>query len=394
MIKKKIAGDFIYTFIALLLVNVVLQIVIYPIINRFYSSEVLGDIVYYTGVIYTLSASIGGAVANQKLLLRDKYKHTNSDFNVIILGVNAIVFVFLFVIAVASNIGILAAFLYGAAGCLVFLRYYAEVEFRLTKNFKGYLFYYILVSIGYLIGLGAFLLTDLWYFIFIIGESVAIAYVLIKGNIFKSQPKSGEIAVITKLVTVLSVSYLLGALAAHYYKIFINLYFGGDDVTVYYVSSFFGKSLDLVITPITTLMLSYLSRKNKNIANLSAKKVLSISFISGVILYIGFVVATPIYCSLLYPNLYEKVFEINFIVNIAQAFSVVSSILIVLILIKYGTKAHFIIQAIFVAIYVISSSVLSVPFGLIGFAIGACIGYFCKCIMIIIISYIRRRKNV
>lgn len=394
MIKKKTAGDFVYTFIALLLVNVVLQIVIYPIINRFYSSEILGEIVYYTGVIYTLSASIGGAVANQKLLLRDKYKHTNSDFNAITLGINVIIFCFLFVIALASNIGIFSAFLYGTAGCLVFLRYYAEVEFRLTKNFKGYLFYYILVSFGYLIGLGVFLLTGLWYFIFIIGESIAVAYVLFKGSIFKPQPKSGEFAVITKLVFILSVSYLLGALAAHYYKIFINLYFGGDDVTVYYVSSFFGKSLDLVITPITTLMISYLSTKNKNIANLSVKKVLSISIIAGILLYIGFVVATPIYCGLLYSNLYERVFSINFIVNIAQSFSVVSSILIVLILIKYGTKAHFIVQAIFVAIYVISSTVLSVLFGLMGFAIGASIGYFCKCIMIFIISYIGRRKNV
>ena len=393
MKKTKIAGDFIYTFSALLLVNVVLQVIIYPIINKLYSSEILGEVVYYTGIIYTISASMGGAVSNQKLLLRGKYRQTNSDFNIIVAGVCAIIFIVLIIISVFSKLGVISAILYSISGCLVFLRYFAEVEFRITKKFKGYLFYYILVSIGYLIGLGVFIATGLWYFIFIIGESMAIVYVIVRGHVFNPQPLTGDIKNITKLVAVLSASYLLGALAAHYYKIFINLYFDGDSVTVYYVSSFFGKSLDLVITPITTLMISYLSGKSQFFKNLSIKKAVLFSCVSGIVLYIAFVVLTPIYCSILYPNLYESVFSLNFIVNIAQTFSVISSILIVLILIKYGTKSHFVIQLLFVISYIAFSSILSMVWGMTGFAIGATIGFAIKCVLILFIAVKGETKN-
>ena len=127
--KKRLAGDFVYTFSALLTVNLILQVIIYPLINRFYSAEALGDIVYYSGIIYTVSASVGGAISNQKLLLREKYDKTNSDFNTITVGVNIVIFIALFIMSMLSDNSILNAVLYAVSGCLVFMRYYAEVEF-------------------------------------------------------------------------------------------------------------------------------------------------------------------------------------------------------------------------------------------------------------------------
>ena len=392
-IKKKIAGDFIYTFSALLLVNIVLQIVIYPLINKHYSSSTLGDIVYYSGIIYTISASVGGAISNQKLLLRRKYEKTNGDFNIIVLAVSAIIFVSLLSVSFFSNLGVVDAILYGASGSLVFLRYFAEVEFRLTQYFKGYLYYYILVSIGYLLGFLLYRVTGLWYFIFIVGEAMALIYVLVKGNIFKPEELTGDLKKIIKLVVILTASYLLGAFAVRYYKIFIKLYMGGTAVTVYYVGSFFGKSLDLVITPITTLMVSYLTTKKGEEIKYSLKKMIGISALVGVILYVAFIVATPIYCHILYPNIYSDVMSINYIVNIAQSFSVISSILIVFILVKYGTKSHFAVQLAFVIVYTLASSLLSIRFGLVGFAIGASIGFAFKTLMVLVVAIRKEKQN-
>ncbi len=392
--KKRLAGDFVYTFSALLTVNLILQVIIYPLINRFYSAEALGDIVYYSGIIYTVSASVGGAISNQKLLLREKYDKTNSDFNTITVGVNIVIFIALFIMSMLSDNSILNAVLYAVSGCLVFMRYYAEVEFRLTKNFKGYLYYYLFVSAGYLIGFGFYLLTGLWYFIFIIGEALALIYVTYKGSIFKREPMTGEIGKIAKLVIILTFSYLLGALAVHYYKIFLKLFINGEAVTVYYIASFFGKSLDLVITPITTLMISYLTTKDGKKISLTLKHYLPLSLLAGTVLYIGFIIATPIYCRLLYPNLYNEVMQINFIVNIAQSLSVVSSILIVIILIQYGTKSHFGVQATFVVLYLAATTLFTYYYGLKGFGIGAIIGFASKLIMIILTSIKGEKKNV
>lgn len=391
--KKKFAGDFLYTFSALLLMNIVLQLIIYPLINKYYGAEELGNIVYLSGIIYTICASAGGALSNQKLILRKKYLHTNSDFNIIVILYTIIIFVILCIAGLMSHLSLLYTLFFGLSGCLVFLRYFSEVEFRMDKSFKGYLFYYIIVSVGYVIGFGLYVLTNCWYLIFIIGESLAVIYVLLKGNIYCPQPLTGDIFNIIKIVSVLVLSYLLGAIAAHYYKIFINLYINNTSVTIYYVATFFGKSLDLVITPITTLLVSYLTARNGVKFNFSVKKSCLFIGLTAIVLYVGFVVATPIYTYIFYNNLFYDVIKINFIVNIAQTLSVITSILIVLVLVKLGTKLHFIIQLSYVICYVISTTILCMTFGIMGFAIGACVGYAIRFILIAIVS-VRKRVVV
>ena len=395
MIKNgKVAKDFVYTSSALILINIVLQLLIYPLINNKYGPDFLGNIVSQTGIVYALCASTGGAISNEKLLIRKKYEKTNNDFNIIIFCFCVILFAALFVYSIISIKVLSSAFLLSLVGCLVFLRYYSEVQFRLDKNFKGYLLYYIIVSIGYIIGYFLFIVTGIWYLIFIVGESLAVLYVLIKGNIYKLEKSSSHLIEIFKLVIVLAGSYLLGAFAVHYYKIFLNFCIDSTAVTVYYVGSFFGKSLDLVITPITTLIISYLTAAShtKKI-DFSSKKSLLIIGLVGVVLYVGFVVATPIYSYIFYNNLYAEVWNINFVVNIAQTFSAISSILIVLLLVEFGAKTHFIVQSIYVITYVVFSSLLALKFGIMGFAIGASIGFITKFILIIFVSKKSKTKK-
>lgn len=390
IVRKKIAGDFIYTFLALLLVNIILQLVIYPLINIYYGAEELGNIVYLSGIIYTISASAGGALSNQKLILRNKYLNTNSDFNIIVILYSVIILVILCIVGLVSNLSFINTLLFGVSGCLVFLRYYSEVEFRMNNDFKGYLFYYIIVSVGYLIGFGFFILTNCWFLIFIVGESLAVIYVFIIGDIYRSQSLTGEIFTILKIVSILVLSYFLGAVAAHYYKIFINWYLNNTSVTIYYVATFFGKSLDLVITPITTLLVSYLTSKKGEKFKIRAKKSPIFIGMIAIFLYICFITATPIYTYIFYNNLFYDVIKINFIANIAQTISVISSILIVLVLVKLGAKMHFIIQLSFVVCYVISTTILCICYGIIGFAIGACIGYMVRFVLIIIVGARKR----
>ena len=108
----------------------------------------------------------------------------------------------------------------------------------------------------------------------------------------------------------------------------------------------------------------------------------------GLVLYIGFIIATPIYTYLFYGNMLEDVKRINLIVNLAQSISAVASILSVFVLVQLGTKLHFKIQLVYVLCYVVLTSALSMTtLGITGFAIGAAIAFSVRLVVTAILGY-------
>ena len=71
MKKKRAAkafGDLFYTIMATVAMNIVTQIIIYPLITRFKGNEVTGDILYFIGVIYIVPQALGTALNNVRLI--------------------------------------------------------------------------------------------------------------------------------------------------------------------------------------------------------------------------------------------------------------------------------------------------------------------------------------
>ena len=223
--KKKIAGDFIYTFSALVLMNVVLQVIIYPLINKYFGSDYLGDVVYYTGIIYILSASLGNACSNQRLMARKLFDTKNGDYIAITIAFSCIIFTtYTIVMSIGEGIS-LSSFLYGFSAVCIFLRYYSEVQFRLNLRFKQYLIYYVIVSIGYLVGFLLFNYLHEWPLIFIVGEGSAVLFVVLKGDIIHYEQRSENWGRLTRLIIVLALSYVLVFIVSQYYKFFLKWFF-------------------------------------------------------------------------------------------------------------------------------------------------------------------------
>lgn len=391
---KKLAGDFLYTFAALVIMNVVLQMVVYPLINRYYGAEYLGDIVYYTGLIYIAAASVGNACANQRLIARKTMHTTNGDFNTIAVTAATLIGIAYMLVMLFSerftNINWVEIALYGLSATCIYFRYYSEVDFRLNLNFKGYLIYYLFVSGGYLLGYLLFTLTGYWTLIFICGEGLAVLYVLLRGSIYRSEKRSEDFKPLLNHVCTLALSYILIFIASQYYKFFIKQYFGAYQVTQYYVASFFGKSLDMIITPISTLIMSYLTRSNEKLSAKTFRKIIFLITGIGAVLYVGFIMATPIYTHFFYNNMAEDVNKINLVVNLAQSISAMASILSVFLLSQLGAKIHFRIQVVYVISYVMLTSLLSTtPLGITGFAIGAVCAFSIRFITTALVGYKR-----
>jgi hypothetical protein len=172
--NMKMAGDLIYTVMGTVVMNVALQIIIYPIITHRFGEGVTDKILYFIGLIYVIPQAFGGALSNSRLVIRKEVDASNSDYKMAIMICSALTAISCGAIGFLDDFDPLFALGYASFSVVYLLRMYAQVEFRLTLKFKEYFFYFCIISVGYLLGLGLYLLTNVWILIFATGEVAAV----------------------------------------------------------------------------------------------------------------------------------------------------------------------------------------------------------------------------
>ena len=70
--KKKIISDLVYTVGASVLMNGVLQLIIYPFINYRMGEEYLGNVVFYMSIVYIIGQAMGMSFCSNRLVLRNQ----------------------------------------------------------------------------------------------------------------------------------------------------------------------------------------------------------------------------------------------------------------------------------------------------------------------------------
>jgi len=353
--SPKVAGDLIYTVMATVVMNVVLQFIVYPLITKYYGESVTGNILYFIGVIYVVPQALGTAVSNARLVLRKNTDIDNSDFTGIIGISSALSAIICGIIGFIDNKDPVFALAFGLFSVIYLLRAYAQVDFRLSLKFKEYFIYYCIISVGYVIGLGLYFLTDIWLLIFITGEAMALAYTFFKGNIFKKTEKHNLKGVLYKNFTMLAFSTLIRDLVLQFDKVMLKASVGEAAVAQYHIVSLIAKTMQMLIQPINTLILSYLTVKG---AVLSKKNLLRFSVAAlgfGVIFYGLSIIGTPIYLKLFYPDMYSTVIGYNFIVNLGLILGFIASLFMALILSQGKTALHTAIEISFGAVYAVAA---------------------------------------
>ena len=75
--QKRIVSNTAYTIGGALLMNGVLQILVYPLLNRFMGSDQLGELLYLMGLVAILCPSVGQALNTSRLVVRRDYEVAN-----------------------------------------------------------------------------------------------------------------------------------------------------------------------------------------------------------------------------------------------------------------------------------------------------------------------------
>ncbi len=348
--------------------NVVLQIVIYPLITNFYGSVVTGEILYFIGFIYIIPQALGTTLSNTRLVVRKNYEVSNSDFSHVILISSIISALACGIIGFIENTSFAFYVSYALFSVLYLLRAYAQVEFRLTLKFKEYFLYYCIISIGYLLGLALFFITKIWLFIFIIGEAFALIYSLVKGRIFKKEQKKACLATINKTIVMIAISTLARDCVIHFDKVILKQTINANVVTQYHAVSLIAKTMQMLIQPINTLIMSYLTVKDVSLTRKTLIKFIMLSLVIGVGFLGVCLIGTPIYIKLFYPSLFDEIIQYNFIVNSGLIIGFLASLFMAVLLSQGKTRLHTTIECIWGVCYVIAACYFSSLYAIYGLA--------------------------
>ena len=331
--KKGIAVNTLYTMGGLLWMNAVLQIVVTPLLNRLMGAEQLGNLLYITGLVAIICPSVGQALNTSRLVVRRDCEVTNGDYDWLLL-LFGVIGSFVALVMSRNSITNMAM----AAGVFIMFmltvfRYYGDVEYRLNLNYRRYFIYYLLIGIGYLAGFGIYYVTGQWVWIYLTGEGAALVFVGITGKVFHNfWNRSRFFSTALSRGFFLMLSYLVTNTTLNIDRLVIRQVLGNEQVTWYYVTSLIGKTLVLLIAPINTIVISYLTKRKERLTRLQYGKAALAGGIVSFVFFLACQVGTPLFVWLFYRNLYDSVKGIVTVVNLAQILGLYSAFLFILVL--------------------------------------------------------------
>ena len=179
----------------------------------------------------------------------------------------------------------------------------------------------------------------------------------------------------------------MGNILIYMDRLLINPVLGASSVSIYFVSSVIGKMLSIVLGPISSVMLSYLSKTKEKDSKSVYFKILFMLLTTGTLMYIISIPVTPIIVSVIYPkSLLESMPYFN-LSNMASILVVINSLLQPLVLVYCPIWWQVFIQAVYGLIYVCCGYFLMIHSGLFGFCIAVLIANLARFILLSITGY-------
>lgn len=391
MNKKKVALDVGLNIISSILPTFSLQLIILPLIASVMSEDSYGLMLTITGIINLFSSVVGSSLNNTRLIHNNQYQEKKliGDFNGLLIWGSLICFIATIIASLSFSeyhqpLSILfAAF----ATVLSSLALYNSVAFRIELNYFRILINSIIQTIGYGIGLGLFYIYGKWELIYLCGYLSSFSYILFKSRLWK-EPLQYTLLFKQTLhyVIIIALANLLGNVLVYIDRFLLYPLLGGAAVSVYYVSSVFGKAISMAITPMTGVMLSYMSKMKKIDKKYIIYTLLGTSSIAA-LGYIICIVICPSLLRFLYPDMAKRAMQFFPINTLTAIVSVVSAVLNPIIIKFRNISWQIIINIFNLLAYVSISLPLLKIFGLIGFCYGALIASFLKLFMMIFITF-------
>ncbi len=376
MNKKRFFTDFIYGIIGLAVMNAILSLLVYPVIERRLGIELQGRVLFFMSLAQLIAGSLGSAANYGRMKIHSTERHTvNGESNIFLLIAAAItVIVTIAAILIKKDRADATVFGIMAVIFATTVRMYADVEYRLSLNYKRFAVYYLLIGLGYGLGLLLFLLTGRWVLVFLTGELFGILFVALTGTIFRKPFFERTQRWKTHLATdgKLAVSYFLSDLVGVSDRLLFPLLLtNGDTFTsLYYFASLVGKITSLLSTPLNGVLSGYIAKKEEGIERKTFLKI--IAFLAGVFLVItaAAVGGSYLFVYLFYRSHFETVKGLFVIANAGQVLFFICNTLMVIVLRYTHERNQLIVNVIYILLFFGVTVPMILHFGLQGMAWG------------------------
>ena len=392
--KKKFAGDFSLTFIGLIIYNAALQFIVYPALSKHLGNTLYGEVLYYISIFSITSVALGLASGNTRLVQRNNYKIVNGDcisYNLIVLAIMSVACGGLLF---AQSIAVIDVVMVLLIQALMAIRYYSEAIYKISMNFKRYLVFFIVLTLGYMVGIVVFRFTLQWWIPFVAGESAGIIFSFIATDL-KKKPvlPCPALKGFAKNTTPLLISYLLYYLVMNLDRIIIRNMVGSESVGPYYTATLIGKTAAMVITPLSGVIIGYLTKDDSKLDKKQFSKFVGIAVAGGLVFFGLTLIGTPIFTKLFYPNYYQEVLSIMLLVNLGQVMCFVSELVLNVVLTFKDEKWQMIIQLIYAAVFIVLAVALTKAVGVLGVAIATAVSNSLRLVLSVVLGLAQKNKS-
>ncbi len=341
---KHMLGDSVWSIMGLVLMNAVAQIVVFPLYARKFGDVGYGDLQYLMAYVNVLTVSVGSAANYARMTApAGERLENNGDYNVFLLLVCLLGLPFTYLVRSFGGVTMDHAtyICYYLLFVMMAFRYYADVSYKLSLNYRRYFVYYLCISIGY--GVGAFLVwqTGIWPLGLLVGEACGVLYAYIaNGTLRRRALRLSPLWRKTfRIILTLFLAEGVANLIFNVDRLLLKFMLGASAVTVYYLATLVGKTVSLVTAPLNGVLIGYLARYDGKLTR-RAMRWLVVGSLAAILLFTLFcVLGGYIVLLLLYPSELHAVKDYLFLGSLAQVFYFTTSILMV-VLIRFAKKSY------------------------------------------------------
>lgn len=367
--------DYLYNILASMLLTIALQLFVYPTIAIQETTARYGEILIIMAIVNIIIVSLGNTLNNIRLIVNADYEaeKIKGDFKVL-LGVAVVCsFAVSIVASTYVDISMSDSLIIALITALGSVKAYVCVEYRLKIDFVKVFRLNAVTSIIYLIATYGYSAKFMnWIYIFLLTEICSTIYLYYTLSFILQEPAKITYLFVSTLKKYILLT-LIGLVAntiVYLDRILIFPMLGAEVVAIYFCASFLGKSLGIIVVPISGVLLSYYSLK-KNLTKAQFIHNVTSYTVTCVAFYFLLQLASHFIIPRLYPSLYHQAKEYIWLGNLASIILVLSSIInpAILKFVKLGTQLY---ASIFhIIFYMITAYFLTDYFGLIGFCYAA-----------------------
>ena len=339
-------GDSMWSILGLVLMNAMAQIAVYPLLNRVLGASGYGDVQYLMAYINIITVTVGYAANLARMTApAEERERTNGDYHLFLLLVCALGIPFCILIkkfggVAMDNVTTLCYFLLFVS---MAFRYYADVAYKITLNYKRYFLYYLSITIGYAIGTVLVWKTGthIWPLAILPGEALGVLFAFTWGKTLRARAlaPSPKWKHVWRVIAIFCVSEGISQLIFNADRLLLKFLIGSSAVAVYYLATLVGKTVSLVATPLNGVLIGYLVRYDGSLSRRMMKWIVlgslaAFAVLTGVCVLGGYIVLVW-----LYPTELAAVRPFLLMGSLAQVLFFVTNVITV-ILIRFAKQMY------------------------------------------------------